>query len=246
MKDLLNPLEYGAPYQAILRDYYSKFQIKNYKTKPYFIIGNAENAILVQFLLTKLHQSSRLPRSVTNFKVRVFSAQKDSELVASENDFLASKLQKLFIYENAYSPDVFVRRLSISTKPNLNLHQIWQQLNILHCNQMKDTTILVIILQPYFNLTQDDLERTKMHLENEDVIMVFKDDKNRKMGFAASSRTACNDEEFLSRHHLSMEMESILLQKTPLEWLSWYKNMSGILFRTSDSGTRKLKRSVFS
>ena len=49
MKDLSNPLEYGAPYQAILRDYYSKFQIKNYKTKPYFIIGNAENAILVQF-----------------------------------------------------------------------------------------------------------------------------------------------------------------------------------------------------
>ena len=111
---------------------------------------------------------------------------------------------------------------------------------------MKNTTILVIILQPYFNLTQDDLERTKMHLENEDVIMVFKDDKNRKIGFAASSRTACNDEEFLSRHHLSMEMESILMQKTPLEWLSWYKNMSGILFRTSESGTRKLKRSVFS
>ena len=42
MKDLSNPLEYGAPFQAILRDYYSKFQIENYKIKPYFIIGNVE------------------------------------------------------------------------------------------------------------------------------------------------------------------------------------------------------------
>ena len=39
MKDLSNPLEYGAPYQAILRDYYSKFEIPNYNVKPYFVIG---------------------------------------------------------------------------------------------------------------------------------------------------------------------------------------------------------------
>ena len=42
MKDLSNPLEYGAPFQAILRDYFSKIQIENYKIKPYFIIGNVE------------------------------------------------------------------------------------------------------------------------------------------------------------------------------------------------------------
>ena len=42
MKDLSNPLEYGAPFHAILRDYFSKIQIENYKIKPYFIIGNVE------------------------------------------------------------------------------------------------------------------------------------------------------------------------------------------------------------
>ena len=42
MKDLSNPLEYGAPFQAILRDYFSKIQIENYKIKPYFIVGNVE------------------------------------------------------------------------------------------------------------------------------------------------------------------------------------------------------------
>ena len=47
MKDLSNPLEYGAPFQAILRDYFSKFKIENYKIKPYFIIGNVPKYVFL-------------------------------------------------------------------------------------------------------------------------------------------------------------------------------------------------------
>ena len=152
-----------------------------------------------------------------------FSTHKDSELVASQNDFLASRLQKLFIYENSYSPDVFIRRLPGLSEPSLQ--QLWQQVNILDCNEMTDATILVIISKPDFDLTKDDLDRAKLSLENGHSIVIFKDDKNHEIGIAVRSSIACNDEDFLSQGDKANQQ--ILKQKTPLEWLSWYKNIPG-------------------
>ena len=154
---------------------------------------------------------------------QVFSTHKDSELVASQNDFLASRLQKSFIYENSYSPDVFIRRLPGLSEPSLQ--QLWQQADILDCNEMTDSTILVIISKPDFDLTQDDLERAKLNLENGHSLVIFKDDKNHEIGIVVRSSIACNDEDFLSQRDKANQQ--ILKQKTPVEWLSWYKNMSG-------------------
>ena len=92
---------------------------------------------------------------------------------------------------------------------------------------MTDATILVIISKPDFDLTQNDLERVKFNLENGDKILIFKDDKNHEVGFAVRSSIACNDEDFLLHRNREKENQRILKQKTPLEWLSWYKNMPG-------------------
>ena len=106
------------------------------------------------------------------------------------------------------------------------MQQIWQQLNILNCTELQSGTIVAVISKPDLHFTQDDVERTKLHLKNGVKIMVFKDNKNNEIGFAVRLDVACNDEEFLSRHSLNMAKQSILKQKKSLEWLSWYKNMS--------------------
>ena len=106
------------------------------------------------------------------------------------------------------------------------MQQIWQQLNILNCTEMKSGTIVAVISKPDIDFTQDDVERTKLHLENGVKLMVFKDEKNDGIGFAVRLDVACKDKEFFSRRNLNMAKQSILKQKSSLEWLSWYKSMS--------------------
>ena len=159
---------------------------------------------------------------VTKLKLRVFSTHKDSELVASQNDYLASRLQKLFIYENSYSPDVFIRRFSGLSEPGSNLQQVWKQINLLDCSRITERTILVFISKPDYELTQDDLVRAKMNFKNGGNIVIFNNGINKDIGFAVSGRAACQDKEFLTQLKANHQ---ILKQKSPLEWLSWYKNM---------------------
>ena len=90
---------------------------------------------------------------------------------------------------------------------------------------MTDSTILVIISKPDFDLTQDDLDRAKLNLENGHKIVILIDDKNVEIGFAVKSSTACNDENFLLQRDKANQQ--ILKQKAPVEWLSWYKNIPG-------------------
>ena len=90
---------------------------------------------------------------------------------------------------------------------------------------MTDATILVIISKPDFDLTKDDLDRAKLSLEKGHSIVIFKDDKNHEIGIAVRSSIVCNDEDFLSQGDKANQQ--ILKQKTPLEWLSWYKNIPG-------------------
>jgi len=107
------------------------------------------------------------------------------------------------------------------------MQQLWQQINIFDCSELTDATILVIISKPDFDLTQDDLDRAKLSLEDGYDIVIFKDEKNLEIGFVVRSSIICNDEDFLSHRNRDKTKQQILKQKAPLEWLSWYKNIPG-------------------